>query len=99
LTGGNQQRNRWPSIPYNREETKAIHRARHLDIGEHHRYVGTFFQKGNGFIGIGRFDRLEAHVANHVGGVHTNQLVILDNQYHSLFSRISGHYCSGANGM
>jgi hypothetical protein len=31
--------------------------------------------------------------------VHTNQLVILDNQYHSLFSRISGHYCSGANGM
>ena len=51
------------------------------------------FQKRDGLVRIRGLDGHEAQVADHVGGVHTNKLIILDDEHDFRFVQRVGHFC------
>jgi hypothetical protein len=68
-TGCDQQSNRRPSVPDQRNQPKAIHRSRHLHIGKDDGYTFGTFEDGNGLIGIDRLDDLKPEIAHHVSRI------------------------------
>jgi hypothetical protein len=69
---------------------QAIHPSRHVNVGEHRRHIIPFLKDlEGGWRGRG-FDDLEPLVLKDLGGAHTHQRLILDQQHNRLgrFSRI-----------
>jgi hypothetical protein len=59
-TRGRHDLDRRPAVPNEPGQLQPVHRSRHLDIGEDDVDIWTLFQDGDGLVGIGRLDDLEA---------------------------------------
>jgi hypothetical protein len=95
LAGGNQQGYRRPSVSHNSGKPKAVHRSRHLNVGEQNRYCRRRFQKSDRLIGINCLQYCEAQIADLISRVHTHQRVILNHQNYIFALRGFGHFRSG----
>jgi hypothetical protein len=80
LAGGNQEGDRRPSVSHNSGKSKAVHRSRHLNVGEQNRYRRIGFQKGDRLIGINCLQDCEAQIADHISRIHAHQRFILNYQ-------------------
>jgi hypothetical protein len=95
LAGGNQEGYRRPSVSHNSGKSKAVHRSRHLNVGEQNRYRRRRFQKGDRLIGINCLEDFEAQLADLISRIHADQHVILDYQNYIFALRGLGHFRSG----
>lgn len=86
LARGDQESDRRPSVLDDREEPKAVHRARHLDIREDHSYAIGHFEKPDCVVSIHGFDHLKADVPHHVCRAHADQEIVLYDQNDGFFA-------------
>jgi hypothetical protein len=61
-------------------QAKAIHRARHVNVGEYDPNVAAVFQDQNGLVRICSFNHLEPGFFDHCDGVQTYQCLVFDQQ-------------------
>src|SRR5580704_18697600 len=71
---------RWPSVADRVGELEAIHRARHVNVGEDHADVPAVLQDPYGFIGVGGFDDRESRRLDRFDGAKPNQRLIFDDE-------------------
>ncbi len=69
-----------PPIANQRGKLNAVHRSRHLDIGENQLDVCAQHQDGDGCIGIFGLHGGEAGVLDHVDRVQTEQRLVFDDK-------------------
>ena len=53
---------------------------RHVDVGEHDPDVGPGDQQGDGLVGVGGLNRVEAGLLDHVHGVHAQDRFVLNDE-------------------
>lgn len=74
------QSDRWPAVANGSDKRQSIHRARHLHVGKHRGNIEIALQQGDSLVGIRGLKNLEAEIADHICGVHTDQLFVLYDQ-------------------
>lgn len=94
LSRRKEQGDRWPAVANGRDKRQSVHRARHLHVGKHCGNIEVRLQQGDGLICIGGLEDLEAEIADHVRGIHTDQLFVLHDQYHHFAAGGLGHFNS-----
>jgi len=94
LAGGNQQGDRRPSVSHDSGKSKAVHRSRHLNVGEQNRYCRRRFQQSDRLIGINSLQDCEAEIADHISRIHAHQRFILNYQNYVFALCGFGHFRS-----
>ena len=77
---GRDQLDRRPPSPDEPRQLQAVHRSRHLNVGEHYMDVRPDFQNGNCFVGTVGIKRDVTGCALSRDRVYPNEEVIFDNQ-------------------
>ena len=68
---------------------QSVHRARHIDVGEHRPNVRTFFQHLNGIISVGGFQGGKACVFNDVDRAYPNKRLVINDQDNRLIHSLA----------
>jgi hypothetical protein len=61
-------------------ELQTVHTARHLDIGEKQRDIGTRLEDGDSFVSVHGLDRGKAGVFHHINRAHAQHHFVLDDE-------------------
>jgi hypothetical protein len=80
LAGCDQDGDRRPSVPDDRDQPKPVHRPRHLYVRENDRYLVDRLEHRNRMIGIDSLNGLKTEVSNHVSSIRSDEKFILHNQ-------------------
>ena len=61
-------------------EPDAVHRTRHIDIGEDNTNIGLPLKNVDRFVSVGRLISVESGCLNRFKGIQSNKKLILDNE-------------------
>ncbi|MDR6872030.1 hypothetical protein J2Y55_003046 [Bosea sp. BE125] len=69
-----------PAVANREGKLDAVHRARHIDIGEDDPDVGVRLKDMDGLVGVRRLDRDEAGLLDNVDGIHANERFVFHDE-------------------
>ena len=77
--------NRGPTVAHRMSEFDPVHRARHVDIGEHHPDIVSILQDTYRLISIFCPDSFKSSVRDQVQGVHKHEGFVFDDKHNEAF--------------
>ncbi len=80
MTGGDDDLDRRPPVPYGCRQFQSVHAAGHIDVRKQQPDVWNVFQDGNCFVGVGRLMYIETFFGQMIHKVEAKEGLIFDDK-------------------